>query len=363
MTCVAVHASFTTCCYSESCTRWIPSFSQIRSRFNTTLPGALREKKSITVPPFLRRLILHSLRSFSHFLGQPLDMEVEEEIHELKGAGDVDPEEHGVKNIKEAPSESWCPTETDMENGEVSGTTAYTNTTRDGAASNKVQNADEDLFVKEQRRLGTPKPRTSIHGYIWWLLPVTAGIFLMTVYSASVTVLLFESKQASKFESIEDVKNCLIKPSRVAFIYGGASNALWDKAMKPSKCWKKENDVRVKNLEEGYDLLLEKKPKVDFFFSLEGSTLLTTGRRCDDLRVVGDPFFSTSVGFIVPRNVASMREYEKCMSEATRDMREEDIITSAMTKAIGNICADEINPRVVRFSGLIFMSQKFSQKH
>lgn len=177
---------------------------------------------------------------------------------------------------------------------------------------------------------------SSIHKIAWRLLSLTAGIFLFCLYNASLTVLLFESVKESQFRSLDDVKDCLISPDRVTFIGGGASQDLWRNAIvSKGYCEQGETKHVADSIEDGLNLL--RTGKADFFYSLEGAVLSVVNRRCDEFAIVGEPFFSTSIGFIVPKN--SSIQYK--LSKATRVLRERDAFYSAKQIAMRTPCSDQ----------------------
>lgn len=190
---------------------------------------------------------------------------------------------------------------------------------------------------------------SSIHRMSWRLLSLTAGIFLFSMYNASLTVLLFESVKSSRFRTLEDVKECVISPSSVSFIRGGASQDLWTNAITSRNYCNDNKSPRAlaKSIEHGLQLLREKK--VDFFFSLEGAVLSVVNRQCDKFAVVGEPFFSTSIGFIVPKNASIKAPLDR----ATRVLREQDAFQSARNIAMRSLC-EEASAATISMDRLTF---------
>lgn len=186
-----------------------------------------------------------------------------------------------------------------------------------------------------ERSQGTP----SFHRTAWLVLGVTAGLFLLTVYEASLTVLLFESTRTSPFRTLRDITDCAVPPDRVAIIRGGASQDFWNMAVNTSaqrekcKSWDQVGTT-VSDLEEGFEFV--KEGKADYFYSLEGSVLFRAHRDCEEFEPVGEPFFSTSVGFVMPQKVN--RTILDILSRETRILREQDGYESASLLAARNSC-------------------------
>lgn len=185
-----------------------------------------------------------------------------------------------------------------------------------------------------ERPQGTP----SFHRTAWLVLGATAGLFLLTVYEASLTVLLFESTQTSSFRTLRDITDCVVPPDRVAIIRGGASQDFWNKAVNTShniqKCNWDRVGMTVSDIEEGFHFVQE--GKADFFFSLEGSVLFRAHRNCDMFEPVGEPFFSTSVAFVMPTR--ANRTLLDTLSRETRILRQQDGYESAALLASRNAC-------------------------
>lgn len=190
---------------------------------------------------------------------------------------------------------------------------------------------------------GTP----SFHRTAWLVLGVTTGLFLLTVYQASLTVLLFESTITSPFRTLKDITDCAVPPNRVAIIRGGASQDFWNMAVNTSAQRKKcqnwdQVGMTVSNLEEGFAFV--KEGKADYFYSLEGSVLFRAHRNCEDFEPVGEPFFSTSVGFVLPQKVNETVLH--LLSRETRILREQDGFESASLLAARNSCDAEIDATI-----------------
>lgn len=190
---------------------------------------------------------------------------------------------------------------------------------------------------------------SSIHRISWRLLSLTAGIFLFCLYNASLTVLLFESVKSSRFHTLQDVKECVVAPSSVSFIKGGASQDLWTNAI-TSRGFCSDNGATrttASSIEDGLRLLRERK--ADFFYSLEGAVLSVVRRQCEEFAVVGEPFFSTSIGFIVPKS----SDIKRPLDSATRILREQDAFQSARNIAMRDPC-EEVSAATITFRRLSF---------
>eukprot|EP00177_Eucheuma_denticulatum_P006722 GFKZ01012218.1.p1 GENE.GFKZ01012218.1~~GFKZ01012218.1.p1 ORF type:complete len:512 (+),score=53.22 GFKZ01012218.1:629-2164(+) len=193
-----------------------------------------------------------------------------------------------------------------------------------------------------ERPQGTP----SFHKTAWLVLGVTAGLFLLTVYEASLTVLLFESTRTSPFRTLRDITDCTVSPDRVAMIRGGASQEFWNKAVNTSdniqRCNWGRVGMTVSDIEEGFRFVQE--GKADFFFSLEGSVLFRAHRNCDVFEPVGEPFFSTSVGFLMPTR--ANRTLLDTLSRETRILRQQDGYESATLLAARNACDAVVDAKI-----------------
>lgn len=189
---------------------------------------------------------------------------------------------------------------------------------------------------------GTP----SFHRTAWLMLGVTTGLFLLTVYEASLTVLLFESTKTSPFRTLGDITDCNLNPGRVAMIQGGASQDFWNTAVNTSflrqKCRWENAGLTVENLEDGFSHVL--RGKADYFYSLEGSVLFRSNRNCKDFQPVGEPFFSTSVAFVMAKN--GNKTLLDILSAETRKLREEDAYPSASLVAARNSCDEVVDATI-----------------
>lgn len=196
-----------------------------------------------------------------------------------------------------------------------------------------------------EQRQGTP----SFHRTAWLMLGVTTGLFLLTIYEASLTVLLFESTKSSPFRTLDDIKSCALTPERVAMIRGGASQAFWEQAVNTSvqreKCphWDKVG-MTVENLEEGFEAV--KNNKADYFYSLEGSVLVRTQKNCGEFEPVGEPFFSTAVAFVMPQNLGTTQIVFETLSRETRILREQDGYDSVSLLASRTSCEDVVDATI-----------------
>lgn len=196
-----------------------------------------------------------------------------------------------------------------------------------------------------ERAQGTP----SFHRTAWMVLGVTTGLFLLTIYEASLTVLLFESTRTSPFRTLRDIQDCAVSPAKVAMIRGGASQEFWNLAVNTTDRRKKCKDwdrvgFTVSNLEEGFTAL--RNGTADFYYSLEGSVLFRAHRNCEEFEPVGEPFFSTSVGFVMPKNRNGSEDLLDILSRETRKLREQDGFESASLLASRNSCEAETDATI-----------------
>ena len=193
-----------------------------------------------------------------------------------------------------------------------------------------------------ERAHGTP----SFHRSAWLVLGITAGLFLLTIYEASLTVLLFESTVESPFRTLSDITDCNLDPSRVSMIEGGASQKFWNRAVNTSanmeKCGWDSVGVTVDNLEQGFRFV--KEGKADYFYSLEGSVKFRANRNCQDFKQVGEPFFSTAVAFLMAKT--TNETVLNALSRETRILREQDAYESASLLARRNSCEDVIDATI-----------------
>lgn len=189
---------------------------------------------------------------------------------------------------------------------------------------------------------GTP----SIHKSAWLVLGLTCGLFLITIYQASLTVLLFESTKVSPFKTIQDVTTCGIPADRIAMVASSASQEFWNFAVNTTTfrrlCGWQRAGITVRDLEEGFEYVRDEK--ADFFFDLEASVLFRAHLDCDLYEPVGEPFFSTSVGFIMPKTVN--QTIVDVLSRETRLLREADEFVSAPVVANRNACPEIVEATV-----------------
>lgn len=180
----------------------------------------------------------------------------------------------------------------------------------------------------------------SFHRAAWLLLGLTSGIFLLTVYEASLTVLLFESVRESQFGTMEDVKHCVINPHKVAMVAGSSSQEFWNFAVNVSStrdlCAWSVAGVTLPSFERAFDSLTS--GDVDYFFDLEGAVLARAYKQCGKYEVVGEPFFFTQVAFAVSSAVP--KETVDALSRETRLLREADAFPTANVLA-AHIGCDE----------------------
>lgn len=192
----------------------------------------------------------------------------------------------------------------------------------------------------------TTRGPPSLHRMAWILLSFTSGIFLLTVFQASLTVILFESRAKPSFRELSDITDCIVDPGRVAMIHGSASQDLWNKNINTSefrnKCGWGRVGLTVSNLTHGFDTVLSRR--VDYFYTLEGSVLYWANRNCRHFRPVGEPFFSTPVGFMMPKH-ADMHLLKR-LSDETDRLREQNVFVSARRVAVRKQCDDVLDATI-----------------
>lgn len=180
----------------------------------------------------------------------------------------------------------------------------------------------------------------SIHRSAWLILGLTSGLFLSTVYQSSLTVLLFESTKASKFRRIDDVINCAVSADTVAMVSSSATQEYWknnvNTTARRSKCGWQGGGILVRDLQEGFDYIRDEK--ADFFFDLEGSVLYQAHANCDVYEPVGEPFFSTSVSFVVPWDTHD--DVVHLLATETQLLKESDEFSSATILALRMDCPE-----------------------
>lgn len=203
------------------------------------------------------------------------------------------------------------------------------------------------VLVSYAHLLGQPfheqqHSKPSFHRTAWLLLGLTTGVFLLTIYASSLTVMLFEGTKPSPFRTIDDVTDCNIDQSKFTMIGGGSSHAFWmrhvNNSLNRERCQWTQPGRTVVDLEEGFSVVMNESSNVDYFFTLQGSVLYNTNRRCNDISPVGEPFVFTSVGFILPTETnESLRQV---LDRETRLLRERDAFPSAMLVASRDSCDD-----------------------
>jgi hypothetical protein len=67
------------------------------------------------------------------------------------------------------------------------------------------------------------------------LLALAIGVFLLSIFQASVTYQVLLGVPQTKFKSLNDFKDCRVPPDRVCLIRRGASREFWDQAIAPSE--------------------------------------------------------------------------------------------------------------------------------
>lgn len=190
--------------------------------------------------------------------------------------------------------------------------------------------------------LGFPNDRevrpNTILQMAWGLVGLCAGVILLLVFESALTVHLLQSEKTSRFRTLDDVKQCVVDPRWVAFPSGGASQDLWSNAIvNGDLCTDSPRfagSVLPKNIGEGLQQLDTGKAK--FFFTLEGAILTEWQRWCPKYSIVGEPFFETDIGFVIPKH----SPYKEPLSAVTRRLHEQDRFDSARTIAMRRPCND-----------------------
>jgi hypothetical protein len=67
------------------------------------------------------------------------------------------------------------------------------------------------------------------------MIALFMGVFLITVYQASITVQVIQSSPSPDFVSIRDFESCRIPANRVAFLNNGASQEFWRNAIERTR--------------------------------------------------------------------------------------------------------------------------------
>lgn len=169
----------------------------------------------------------------------------------------------------------------------------------------------------------------SFHRAAWLTLGLTSGLFLLAVYEASLTVLLFENSREPQFESLDDIKRCAIDPSKVAMVAGSGSQEFWNFAVNTTslreECKWDVAGITVDTLEQGFQRV--ESGEVEYFFDLEGVVMTRANAECGKFVVVGEGFFSTSVGFVTGEGLGE--EVRKRLSRETMLLREADEFENA----------------------------------
>jgi hypothetical protein len=137
------------------------------------------------------------------------------------------------------------------------------------------------------------------------LLALLFSVFLITVFQASITASVLIERPVSPFNSLRDITTCRIRANRVCVSGTGAARSFWDDAIASTPCIADNPDdpqnspVEVESFLMGFENV--EKGVCDYFYTLSGQILSQTSNRyCGKLTPVGDPFFETSVGFLLP---------------------------------------------------------------
>lgn len=182
----------------------------------------------------------------------------------------------------------------------------------------------------------------SFHRAAWLLLGLTSGIFLLTVYESSLTVLLFESVRESQFETMEDIKRCVINPHKVGMVADSSSEEFWNFAVNVSStrdlCAWSVAGVTLPSFDQAFQNLT--KGDVEYFFDLEGAVLVRANEECGKYQIVGEPFFFTQVAFAVSSAVST--EAVDALSRETRLLREADAFPTANVLAAHMGCDERV---------------------
>lgn len=145
---------------------------------------------------------------------------------------------------------------------------------------------------------------------------------------------------------MDDIKRCVIDPTKVAMIVGGASQQFWNFAVNTSEtrdtCAWSTAGVVLPSFERAFQSLID--GDVDYFFDLEGAVVVKANDECDKFMVVGEPFFSTQVGFAVSGSVS--KAAVRAMSRETRLLREADVFPTAKVLATQKGCDARIAAKV-----------------
>lgn len=163
------------------------------------------------------------------------------------------------------------------------------------------------------------------------------GVFLLTMFQASVTVQVLVTTPQSEFGSIADVKNCRIPVSRLCYAGNGMAKRFYTIALAPIPCVKEVggSPLAVASFDDGFQAVLD--GTCDYFYTLQGQVLSQSrGRHCGKLTAVGTQFFATSVSYILPLN----SNLTLPISLSTLRMREEDKLVSAQRHAELETCPD-----------------------
>jgi hypothetical protein len=67
------------------------------------------------------------------------------------------------------------------------------------------------------------------------IIAVMCGVFFIIVFGASVTSQLFNTRQVSQFESVEDLQSCKIPADKVCFQGAGGEERFWNSAVNTSE--------------------------------------------------------------------------------------------------------------------------------
>jgi hypothetical protein len=178
------------------------------------------------------------------------------------------------------------------------------------------------------------------------ILALLFGLFVFTVYQASLTVQLFLTEQRSVFSSIADLKTCRVDPATytVCLTRGGGAEIIYENSLAPSECLRNRPDRAYRLLdtfEDGFYGL--KDGSCDFFYEsggLAGSTV--KGQFCRRLELVGEPFFDHIASFVLPKSSPLTAN----MSMSTFRLREQDVLVSTASYLASIDCAPVVDGTV-----------------
>jgi hypothetical protein len=174
------------------------------------------------------------------------------------------------------------------------------------------------------------------------LISLLFGLFFTLVYESGLVLQLFLDKPVSVYRTVRDIKNCHVDARKICMAGGGNTEDFWRAAIEPARasCRKVElaNDqpvlIRGRDpFERGLDMTAN-TDACEFFMGSSGTLAVAAETvHCGKLSVVGEPFYTISSGFALPKG----SNLTEIMSEETLKLQLQDKIPSVLEFGTDNI--------------------------